>query len=76
VDAGIAVLSYDKRGVGSSSGDWLDSTLDDLAADATAALGFLYAQPEVRAGPAGLLGHGEGAGSPCAPPPAGTTCPG
>jgi hypothetical protein len=30
----------DKRGVGSSSGDWLDSTLDDLAADATAALGF------------------------------------
>ena len=60
VDAGIAVLSYDKRGVGSSSGDWLDSTLDDLAADATAALGFLCAQPEVRAGTAGLLGHSEG----------------
>lgn len=59
-DAGIAVLSYDKRGVGSSSGDWLDSTLDDLAADATAALGFLCAQPEVRAGTAGLLGHSEG----------------
>ena len=59
-DAGIAVLSYDKRGVGSSSGDWLDSTLDDLAADATAALCFLGAQPEVRAGTAGLLGHSEG----------------
>ena len=59
-DAGIAVLSYDKRGVGSSSGNWLDSTLDDLAADATAALGFLCAQPEVRADPAGLLGHSEG----------------
>ena len=59
-DAGIAVLSYDKRGVGSSSGNWLDSTLDDLAADATAALGFLCAQPEVRAGPAGLLGQSEG----------------
>jgi uncharacterized protein len=70
------VLSYDKRGVGSSSGDWLDSTLDDLAADATAALGFLCAQPEVRAGTAGLLGHSEGGGSSCAPPPAGTTCPG
>lgn len=54
------MLSYDKRGVGSSSGDWLDSTLDDLAADATAALGFLCAQPEVRAGAAGLLGHSEG----------------
>ena len=60
VDAGIAVLSYDKRGVGSSSGDWLDSNLDDLAADATAALGFLCAQPGVQAGTAGLLGHSEG----------------
>jgi uncharacterized protein len=60
VGAGIAVLSYDKRGVGSSSGDWLDSTLDDLAADATAALGFLCAQPGIRAGTAGLLGHSEG----------------
>jgi hypothetical protein len=60
VDAGMAVLSYDKRGVGSSSGDWLDSTLDDLAADATAALGFLCAQPGVLAGTAGLLGHSEG----------------
>jgi uncharacterized protein len=75
-DAGIAVLSYDKRGVGSSSGDWLDSTLDDLAADATAALGFLRAQPEVRAGTAGCSGTARGVGSSCAPPPTGTTCPG
>ena len=60
VAAGIAVLSYDKRGVGPSSGDWLDSTLDDLAADATAALAFLCAQPGVQAGTAGLLGHSEG----------------
>jgi hypothetical protein len=60
VDAGIAVLSYDKRGVGSSAGDWLDSDLDDLAADVAAALGFLCAQPGVQAGTAGLLGHSEG----------------
>jgi uncharacterized protein len=60
VDAGIAVLSYDKRGVGSSSGDWRDSTMDDLAADATAALDFLRRQPEVQAGTAGLFGHSEG----------------
>ena len=60
VDAGIAVLSYDKRGVGSSSGDWLDSDLDGLAADAAAALGFLCGQPRVQAGTAGLLGHSEG----------------
>jgi hypothetical protein len=62
-DAGIAVLSRGKRGVGSSSGDWLDPALDDRAADAAAALGFLCAQPGVRAGTAGLLGHSEGGSS-------------
>jgi hypothetical protein len=60
LDAGITVLSYDKRGVGGSSGDWHDATMDDLAGDAAAALGFLRAQPAVRAGAAGLLGHSEG----------------
>ncbi|TQM78751.1 hypothetical protein FHX81_1029 [Saccharothrix saharensis] len=60
VDAGIAVLSYDKRGVGGSSGDWLDATLDDLASDAAAALDLLRARPEVRGEAAGLFGHSEG----------------
>ncbi|MEV8444012.1 alpha/beta hydrolase [Actinosynnema sp. NPDC051121] len=62
VDAGLAVLSYDKRGVGGSSGDWRDSTMDDLAADAAAALDFLRDQPEVRAEVTGLFGHSEGGG--------------
>jgi pimeloyl-ACP methyl ester carboxylesterase len=60
VNAGIAVLSYDKRGVGGSSGDWRDATLDDLATDAGAALDFLRAQPGVRAEAVGLFGHSEG----------------
>lgn len=60
VDAGIAVLSYDKRGVGASTGDWRDATMDDLAGDALAALGFLHAQPGMRAGAVGLFGHSEG----------------
>jgi pimeloyl-ACP methyl ester carboxylesterase len=60
VQAGIAVLSYDKRGVGSSSGDWRDSTIDDLSADAMAALDFLCGQPQVRADATGLFGHSEG----------------
>jgi alpha-beta hydrolase superfamily lysophospholipase len=60
LDAGIAVLSYDKRGVGGSSGDWHDAAFDDLAGDAAAALDFLRAQPGVRAGAAGLFGHSEG----------------
>jgi pimeloyl-ACP methyl ester carboxylesterase len=40
VNAGIAVFSYDKRGVGESTGSWLTPTLDDLAADCAAALTF------------------------------------
>lgn len=60
VDTGIAVLSYDKRGAGLSSGDWRDSTVDDLSADAMAALDFLRRQPQVRAGVTGLFGHSEG----------------
>lgn len=62
VDAGIAVLSYDKRGVGGSSGDWRDSTPAPLAADAAAALDFLRGQPDVRAEATGLFGHSEGGG--------------
>lgn len=54
------MLSYDKRGVGGSSGDWRDATVDDLAADAAAALDFLGAHRGVRAGAAGLFGHSEG----------------
>ncbi|MEU1722723.1 alpha/beta hydrolase [Nonomuraea sp. NPDC005692] len=60
VEAGIAVLSYDKRGVGSSTGDWRDATMDDLAGDALAALRFLRAQPGMRTGEVGLFGHSEG----------------
>ncbi|MET9480696.1 alpha/beta hydrolase [Streptomyces sp. NPDC006638] len=60
LNAGFAVLSYDKRGVGESSGDWRASTLDDLAADAAAALDFLRARPGVRADAVGLFGHSEG----------------
>ncbi|MBW4722064.1 alpha/beta hydrolase family protein [Saccharothrix obliqua] len=60
VDAGFAVLSYDKRGVGGSSGDWRDTTIDGLAGDASAALDFLRSRPGVRAEASGLLGHSEG----------------
>jgi pimeloyl-ACP methyl ester carboxylesterase len=60
VEAGLAVLSYDKRGVGASSGDWLEATIDDFAADAVAALDFLRAQPRVQTETTGLFGHSEG----------------
>ena len=38
---GIAVLGYDKRGVGESTGDWNTATFEDLAGDAVAAVGYL-----------------------------------
>ncbi|WP_158520021.1 alpha/beta hydrolase family protein [Streptomyces ambofaciens] len=60
LDAGFAVLSYDKRGVGGSSGDWRSATLTDLAADANTAVRFLRSQPEVRPEAVGLFGHSEG----------------
>ncbi|HWC83790.1 MAG TPA: alpha/beta hydrolase [Pseudonocardiaceae bacterium] len=60
VAAGIAVLSYDKRGVGASTGDWRASTIDDLATDALAALAALRADPGVHTDRVGLFGHSEG----------------
>lgn len=56
--AGFAVLSYDKRGVGESSGSWLASSLDDFAADASRAVDVLREQAPVRS--VGLFGHSEG----------------
>ncbi|TQK01178.1 S9 family peptidase [Herbaspirillum sp. SJZ107] len=57
---GIAVLRYDKRGVGESTGDYATATFTDFAADAESALGFLMSRPEIAAGRVGLVGHSEG----------------
>jgi len=34
---GVAVLAYDKRGAGKSTGAWATATVEDLAHDAAAA---------------------------------------
>lgn len=57
---GIAVLRYDKRGVGQSTGNRRDATTLDLAADAEAALRFLRGRPEVDTRRIGIIGHSEG----------------
>lgn len=58
---GFAVLRYDKRGVGLTGGKrHPDSTTDDYAADALAAVRFLKIQPNVRASRVGIVGHSEG----------------
>ncbi|MFN3596622.1 MAG: alpha/beta hydrolase family protein [Rubricoccaceae bacterium] len=56
--AGFAVLRYDDRGTAASTGDFAAATLDDLTADAAAALAWLAARPDVTR--VGVLGHSEG----------------
>jgi pimeloyl-ACP methyl ester carboxylesterase len=56
---GIAVLRFDDRGVGRSTGA-TQSTTAALVSDAQAALAFLRARPELDHAHLGLVGHGEG----------------
>jgi hypothetical protein len=58
--AGIAVLRYDDRGVGQSTGDHAAATSADFAGDAAAAVAYLQTRPEINAEQIGLLGHSEG----------------
>lgn len=57
---GIAVLRYDKRGVAKSTGDYAAATSADFADDATAAVAFLRARPDIAGGRIGVIGHSEG----------------
>jgi pimeloyl-ACP methyl ester carboxylesterase len=57
---GIAVLRYDKRGVGGSGGDYAMATTADFALDADAAVGFLRTRKDVDPARLGLIGHSEG----------------
>lgn len=57
---GMAVLRYDKRGTGKSPGAVHATTMTDQISDATAALSFLRARPEVSATRVGLIGHDVG----------------
>ena len=56
VRRGMAVLGYDKRGVGESSGDWNTASFQDLAADVVAAVGYLKSRPDIDGRHIGLLG--------------------
>lgn len=58
--AGVAVLAYDKRGAGKSTGAWARATVDDLARDAAAAVAVLRSYPRVVSDGVGVLGHSEG----------------
>lgn len=60
LDNGIAVYSWDKPGVGESSGDWLSFSMEDRAGLAAAALDAVKAQPEFQSSRTGFVGFSQG----------------
>jgi uncharacterized protein len=58
---GIAVLRYDDRGVGGSTGSIAASTTEDFAGDALAGVALLETRPEIDHVHIGVFGHSEGA---------------
>lgn len=57
---GIAVLRFDDRGRGNSTGDYTGATSADLATDAEAGIEFLKTHPKIDVGKIGMIGHSEG----------------
>lgn len=57
---GIAVLRYDKRGIGKSEGDYSKSTSFDFESDATSAINYVRSRPDLKNLELGLMGHSEG----------------
>ncbi|HMV08464.1 MAG TPA: alpha/beta hydrolase [Cyclobacteriaceae bacterium] len=57
---GIAVLRFDDRGVGKSTGNFQTATSADFATDVTAAVEYLKTRTEINKKKIGLIGHSEG----------------
>ena len=58
LDSGVAVASFDKRGVGASTGRWEDAGIIEQADDLRAVVAALV--DEVGLVPLGLFGHSQG----------------
>jgi uncharacterized protein len=58
--SGFVCLTWDKPGVGNSTGDFNTQTFPDRADEALAAVRFLGERPEVRSNQIGLWGHSQG----------------
>ena len=57
---GFAVLRYDERGVGESTGDFSKGTTIDFGRDVEAAIDYLKTRKETNQKKIGLIGHSEG----------------
>jgi hypothetical protein len=57
---GIAILRVDDRGMGKSTGNSAQTTLDEMAGDVLAGVEYLKGRKEVNAKQIGVIGHSEG----------------
>ncbi len=57
---GIAVLRFDDRGFGASTGDFSKATTADFAEDVLSAVSYLKSRKDIDAKHIGLIGHSEG----------------
>jgi pimeloyl-ACP methyl ester carboxylesterase len=57
---GIAVLRYDDRGFGESTGDFRKATTADFAQDVLSAVRYLKSRKDINVKHIGLIGHSEG----------------
>lgn len=59
-EAGYASLSWSKRGIGGSAGNWLDQNMHDRAVEAAEAITWLRTQPGIDAARIGLWAASQG----------------
>ena len=57
---GIAVLRYDDRGFGQSTGNFESATSADFATDVVSAIAYVKTRKEIELSKIGLVGHSEG----------------
>ncbi len=57
---GIAVLRFDERGVGQSTGSFAGATSEDFSRDVEAGIEYLKTRDEIDSNKIGLIGHSEG----------------
>lgn len=60
LNEGVALLYFDKRGVGKSDGKWQRTNLYERAGDAKTAIDFLKTQGRIDSSRIGVVGHSQG----------------
>lgn len=60
LERGIAVVLVNKRGMGASTGNWMNNTIEGRAADIQAVADFVRAKPGIDANGVGFAGHSQG----------------